>query len=370
MKETFEQFDVFLAGVDGVDTYRIPALLVAPGGALLAFCEARKESAKDASPTDMVLRRSLDGGRTWLPMQVVVAGRGDEAIMNPCPVVDGGTVWLFCINAHKTDHGRHRQLLLSSADDGQTWTVATDITSDISAGDDTFVPGPGVGVRMRTGRLVVPGYTNVYTADRTRTASYSRVVYSDDSGASWRLGQPVAYGESCESQAVELADGSLMLNWRDQNSAYGGCRGVAVSRDGGETWSDPAPARELNETPCQASLVRYSLAETAGRNRLLFANPNTATGRFDSGARRKMTVKLSFDEGQTWPVSRLIHAGPSAYSCLAVLPDGSIGLLYEGGEVHRRERLRLARFSLEWLTEGKDGTGGEAQASDAGRRSR
>ena len=118
------QIDVYTGGVDGVHTYRIPSLIAAPGGALLAFCEARKISGGDASPTDMVLKRSLDGGETWRPMQVLVRGEGEEAIMNPCPVVDGGTVRLFCMNAHKKARNHHRHLLLESGDDGALGSAA------------------------------------------------------------------------------------------------------------------------------------------------------------------------------------------------------------------------------------------------------
>lgn len=349
-----EAADVFVGGADGIHTYRIPSLLVAPGGELLAFCEARKQSQKDASPTDMVIKRSADGGGTWSATQIVLAGQGQEAIMNPCPVADGQTILLFCINAHKTDRGRHRQLLMRSTDDGRTWTSPADITDEIASGYDTFVPGPGVSIRMRSGRLVVPGYTNDYTANRERTDSRSRVVYSDDHGRSWTLGSPIAFPLSNESQVVELADGALRINFRIQRelSAHPRCRGTAISRDGGQTWSEPVLDHALNDPVCQGGFVRYSLTATGGGNRLLFSNLDSHPG--PGKVRRRMTVRLSYDEGQTWPVARLIDPGRAAYSCPAVLPDGRIALLYECGEESANERIRLARFSLDWLTEGKD----------------
>lgn len=344
MSGEFEQKDVFVGGADGVHTYRIPSLVVAPGGALLAFCEARKQSTHDASPTDMVLKRSLDGGRTWGPLQRVLAGQGTEAIMNPCPVVDGGGVWLFCINAHKTEHWRHRQLLIRSDDDGRTWSTPVDITDGL--GDDTFISGPGAGIRLRTGRLVVPGYTNVIASDLTRVASFSRVAFSDDHGKSWRLGAPVAYAMSNESQVVELSDGSLLINWRIQKKeGHPGCRGTAISRDGGATWSEPALAPALNEAPCQAGLTRIERSAGDGGPRLIFSNPDARPG---AGERTRMTVRLSADEGRTWPVARLVHAGPSCYSCPAPLPDGRIGLLYEGGLAARYEGIRFARIDPAW----------------------
>jgi sialidase-1 len=219
---------------------------------------------------------------------------------------------------------------------------------------------------MRNGRLVVPGGTKSFDStknpaaerlvagDHDQATCSARVIFSDDGGCRWRMGQAVGSISSNESQAVELADGTLMLNWREQNyrGQSAGCRGVAFSKDGGESWSAPALLPALPETPCQASMVRYSLAECGnGRSRLLFSNPNSSTCGEVHSERRRMTVRMSCDEGQTWPVSKLINSGPSAYSCLAVLPDGRIGLLYECGEAHPYERIRLAVFSLEWLIE-------------------
>lgn len=347
MPTEFEQIDVFTGGADGVHTYRIPSLIVAPGGALLAFCEARKVASSDASPTDLVVKRSLDLGLTWEPTQIVVRGQDTEAIMNPCPVSDGGVVQLFCMNAHKTEHGRHRKLLVQSSDDGRTWSEPVDITEAVG---DAFVSGPGVGIRLRNGRLLIPGYANTYTKDRTRTASHTCAAFSDDHGSTWCLGKPVAYEMSNESQAVELSDGTVLVNFRIQKSdtEHPGCRGTASSIDGGETWSEPKLARSLNEAPCQAGLVRWGSSTSETSDRLLFSNPDSRPGP-DGKARTRMTVRLSDDGGKTWPVARLIHAGPTAYSCPAVLPDGTIALLYECGEAWRYERIRLARFSPTWI---------------------
>jgi sialidase-1 len=342
---------VFVGGVDNVHTYRIPALLVAPGGALLAFSEARKISAGDASPTDLVLKRSLDNGRTWEPLRTVLRGEGPEAYMNPCPVVDGADVRLICMNAHKIGRGQHRQLLLNSRDDGLTWSAPKDLTDTIAAGDDTFVPGPGVSIRTRAGRLVVPGCTNVYAADRTRTDSRSRALLSDDHGRSWRLGAVVDSPMSNESQVLELGDGTLVINFRIQKPAdqHPGCRGLAVSRDGGDTWEPSTLAKVLNDVVCQAGWLRIPAPRSDHPDWLVFSNPDTRPGP-DGGGRTRMTVKFSPDAGKTWPIARLLHAGPAGYSCPALLPDGCLGLLYECGETRYQQRIRFARVPLDSLS--------------------
>ncbi len=349
---TPEFVNVFTAGAEGVHTYRIPGLLIAPDGSLLAFCEARKISQEDMSPSDMVLRRSLDGGRTWLPMQTLVQGQGIEALMNPCPVIDyiNNTIILICDNANKVSTNHHQHFQLISRDNGQTWSEPVDIGPFITNYDDTFNPGPGVGLQMKNGRLVIPGYTGEPN-EECEEEFHSRVLYSDDHGKTWTLGDAVSV-LSDECQAVELADGKLMLNMRGDMGMS--CRGVAISEDGGRTWSNFRWDRTLNECPCQASLARYSLPGPDEKGRILFSNPDNSGEKFNVVERTRMTVRVSYDEGQTWPVKRLIHHGPSSYSSMVRLPDGDIGLLFEGGEKHRREWIRFVRFSLSWLTQGLD----------------
>jgi sialidase-1 len=303
----------------------------------------------------MVLKRSLDEGATWLPLQTLVKGEDADAIMNPVAVVDQATrtVFLVCCNANRRARGEHRRhLLLSSSDDGETWTEAQDIGPRIAAYDDTFVPGPGVGIQTRSGRLVIPGYTSPETIDEQgETGFRSCVIYSDDHGQTWRLGRPVS-ADTNESQVIELADGRLMLNMRQ--GAGQCCRAVAASADGGESWGPVHWDRALNECPCQASMVRHSDADRYGRSIILFANPDNAGERYGVVERSRMTVRVSHDEAQTWPVKILVHAGPSSYSGLVRLASGDAGLVFEGGETHRREWIRFCRLPLSWLSGRQD----------------
>jgi sialidase-1 len=346
--------EVFVAGESGYHTYRIPSAIVAPRGTLLAFAEGRRAGAGDAGDIDLVLRRSHDGGRTWTPIQVI-GDNGPNTFGNPCAVVDRrtGTTWLLTTQNRGTDRekdiiagtgaGSRTVWAMHSQDDGATWSAAAEITASVKAPDWTwYATGPGVGIQTRSGRLVVPGNH----AEAKSGIHRSHVFFSDDAGQSWTLGASSDAGTN-ESQIVELADGGLLLNMRNHPPKPENFRMIARSTDGGRTLSAAVPDRALVEPPAQASLLRFSSAGNQDRNRLIFANPA-------STARERMTVRLSYDEGLTWAVSRVLHDGPSAYSSLAVLPARSIGLLFERGDRSPYERITFARFTLEWLTSGSD----------------
>jgi hypothetical protein len=169
------------------------------------------------------------------------------------------------------------------------------------------------------------------------------VAYSDDHGQTWRRGAPVN-GNTDESQAVELSDGAVMLNCRSNRGKS--CRYVARSRDGGETWFEESDDPALSEPVCQGSILREAEpAANGAKPRLLFVNP---TG--GPGGRTNLTIKVSTDDGKTWSGGRTIQPGPAAYSSVAFLKDGTIGVLYETGKVHPYEKISFARFNLEWLT--------------------
>ena len=351
----FEETDVFVAG-DGYPTYRIPSVLVSQRGTVLAFAEGRQAQG-DHTQNDIVLRRSRDGGRTWEARQLIATDR-PNVLVNPCAVEDRGRGRLWLMYQRYPAGAAERQVergyegericrafVVSSDDDGRTWSPPREVTRAVKRPEaGSIASGPGVGIQLRRGahrgRLVVPfnegpwGEWQVYAA------------YSDDGGATWRYGEPApdhVEGMGNEVQVVELADGSVMLNARNQGGAR--CRKVATSRDGGRTWSPLADEPALIDPVNQGSILRYTDPLDGARGRLLFANAASATQRVNG------TVRLSYDEGRTWPVRRTVHAGPFAYSCLAALADGTIGLLYERDGY---QKLTFARFDLAWLTHGED----------------
>jgi len=350
--------DVFVSGSDGYHTYRIPALLVAPDGNLLAFCEGRKAGRSDSGDIDLLLKRSGDGGMTWSRQQIVWDD-GANTCGNPCPVIDRatGAIWLALTWNHGRDSERQikqnagidtrRVFMTCSSDNGRTWAKPREITDTAKRPEwRWYATGPGVGIQLERGpwkgRLVIPCDHSI-VAPNDPDGYNSHVILSDDHGETWRLGGVVRPAVN-ECQVVELADGTLLINMRNYDRSRT-TRAIATSTDGGMTWSAVRHDPALVEPVCQASLLRYTVQPRDGRNRLLFANP----GHAEVGQRRDMTMRMSYDEGRTWPVGRVLRPGPAAYSCLAILPDGRIACLFEAGEKHPYERITLACFSRDWL---------------------
>ena len=343
---------LFVSGTGGYHTYRIPALAVTTKNTVLAFCEGRRNGRADNGDIDMLVRRSTDGGQTW-SKQEVIWNDGPNTCGNPCPVVDSqtGVVWLLMTwnrgddaewqIIQQTSNDTRRVRVTRSKDDGRTWSRPKEITSDVKKPNwSWYATGPCTGVQLRTGRhrgrLLIP-------CDHIEAGTkkyYSHVIYSDDHGKTWKLGGRTPADQVNECQVAELSDGRLMLNARNYDPRKR-LRAVSVSADGGRTWSRLRRDGTLIEPICQASLVRYwpKNAED-GRGILLFSNPAS------QAARKCMTVRVSFDDGRSWPAARRLWAGPSAYSSLAVLPDGRIACLYERGRRHPYQGIALARFRL------------------------
>lgn len=358
-----EKTELFVSGQDNYLGYRIPSLVCTKKGTVLAFSEGRKTYGGDGGATDIVLKRSLGnagqwnppvatmGGRgmhnamIWLPMQVTFrsSDRG-EAYMNPVPVIDqtDGTIYLLANYFPQPYKDAPADILMiKSTDEGATWSQPVDITP----GTGKHELGPGDGIQLQSGRLVVQ--------------TYDALIYSEDHGRTWKSGGKVGW-EPSETQVVELTDGSLLFSRRGAPS-----RTVAISKDKGETWSKPGPVFDLPDPDCQGSMIRLSRQDQGqSRNRLLFANPvsgalGAGIGESNTRGRFNVTVKLSYDEGKTWPVSKTMLTGPGAYSSMTLFPDGSIGILFETGEsygeyVEHYGKEVFARFTLDWLTDGKD----------------
>jgi Neuraminidase (sialidase) len=342
-----EKTDLFEANTGGYAHYRIPGLVVTKGGTLLAYCEARKSTRSDWGTIDILMRRSTDGGKTWGPPRKVVSppkdvtknpvaltqklARPDEITLNnPVAIADrrdGAVHFLYCVEYARCFYRR-------SDDDGETFTEPVEITPTFERYRPEYpwrvlATGPGHGIQLAGGRLLVPVWLSTGTGGHAHRPSAVSVIISDDHGKTWERGQIVVSHPNpvnpSETAAVELADGRVMLNIRHESEPH--LRGVSVSRDGATGWSPMRLDEALPEPVCFGSLVRFSQRPGSDKDRILFVNPHNPSGR----ERRNLTVKLSEDEGRTWPMSKAIEPGPGGYADLAVGPDKRIYCLYERG---------------------------------------
>ncbi|HEX8915335.1 MAG TPA: sialidase family protein [Humisphaera sp.] len=359
--------DLWTAGEGGYKLYRIPGLIVTAKGTLLAYCEARK-TGSDWGEIDLLVRRSTDGGKTWsdpkrlaerpadAKQNPVAAARkqakeGQVALNNPVMIADrsGAVHLIYCVDYFRCFHAR-------SDDDGQTFGPAAEIT------DQAFGPyrpaydwkvlatGPGHGVQLSTGRLIVPVWMSLGTEGNGHRPSAVSTIYSDDAGKTWHGGAIVcthpAPKNPSETAAVELADGRVMLNIRHEGPEK--FRAVTTSADGAKDWTPVAYDKALPEPVCFGTILRVSGGKgSADKSRILFANPHNPTDR----KRRNLVVKLSEDEGQTWAAQKVIDAGPAAYSDLAAGPGGKVYCLYESGGKSGKDyaALTLVTFGLDEL---------------------
>jgi sialidase-1 len=374
-----EKVDLWEADTGGYKLYRIPGVVVTAKGTVLAYCEARKADRSDWCTIDILLRRSTDGGKTWsAPAKIAdvpgpkeknpvalaqkLADPKDVTYNNPVMIADrsGAVHLLFCLEYMRCFYAR-------SDDDGKTWSAPTEITAaafdPLKKGYDwkVLATGPGHGIQLKSGRLLVPVWLSTGTGGHAHRPSVTATVYSDDGGKTWKPGE-VAVPNTAdwvnpnESAVAELADGTVVLNARTESKANR--RLVTRSPDGATRWSKPEFDDALVEPVCMAGF----LAVPGPKPVLLFSNPDNLE---KAGAkappapgsnrdRKNVTVRVSDDGGKTWAGKRSVEPGFSGYSDLAALPDGTVLMLYErgstdGANIYKTGRLTLARFTTDWV---------------------
>jgi len=372
-----ERFELFRGKQYGYLCYRNPSLVVTKKGTILSFCEARKNTCRDWDDIDVVMRRSFDNGKSWTE-QVVVVDDGVKTCGNACPVVDhvtGTIVMPFCkVN--------QQIFVTNSTDDGVTWSEPVEITDDVKDPSFDYVgTGPGHAIQLRSGRMLVPCWADLSAGPEGPTkwrhdlpsnqftateggfdlSELSWVFYTDDHGTTWHPGGILDLDTTEECCLVEAADGSVYMNMRWFKETFR--RGYAWSSDGGEIWSPVKFDDSLFDPRCEASLVRFTDSDRFHQTRVLFCNPAGPSGRDRSKTRSHVTVRISYDECQTWTAGKVIDQGPSGYSDLAIAPDMTILCSYNvrpkpsaSGKAnwHDDSSIALARFNLEWLTNGSD----------------
>lgn len=339
---------LFSGGDYGSGFFRIPAITTAVDGSLVVLTDARINSTGDLpNNIDVLSRRSTDNGDTWSDT-VIVADFGSNGAGDACIVTDqntGNIVALFpSYNGffQSTPNDQIRMQMVRSEDNGITWTVPVEI-SDMVYGPGWYANFVTSGAmhQMRNGRIIAASVVRP-NSGATLDDLENYMIFSDDGGITWDYMPNAASNHANEAKLVELDNGNLMMNIREFNN-----RKIVISNDGGETWETPYFQNDLIDPFVNGELIRYT-SELDGyeKSRLLFSIAASDT-------RENMTVFLSYDEGQSWSISKVIYPGPAAYSAMTILEDGTIGLFYENGE-YETYQMYFARFSLDWLTDGND----------------
>jgi sialidase-1 len=342
---------VFKNGEDGYKCYRIPAIVKAPNGELLAFCEARKHNCGDHGDVRIVMKRSSDNGKTWGSLQVV-AEKDTFQAGNPAPVYDlldkkhkNGRLFLFYNTGSNASEQQVREgkairevWYKTSVDNGKTWSNSVNITPSVSKPNNpiinpkysfkedwrSYANTPGHALQLtkgkRKGRIFIPANHSV-GAPKAHFKDYTaHGFYSDNHGKTWKLTPSVNFESSNESTAAELSNGGILMNIRNQ-SGEGKFRLLAFSKSAGAKWDTVYLDKQLPDPVCEGSMINFSTNK--GQNVLLFSNLNHST------KRENLTLYSSYDEGKTWRKVAVICEGSSAYSDLVIQNDNQVGVLYE-----------------------------------------
>ncbi|NUQ30067.1 MAG: exo-alpha-sialidase [Acidobacteriaceae bacterium] len=357
-----ESVNLWNAGIGGYATYRVPGIVKTKRGTLLAYCGGRKDLSKgDWSPTDILLRRSTDDGRTWEPSRMI-AGNGEDLTDNAVMIADDktGEVHLLYQKNYAKVFAR------DSSDDGRTFSQEREITDvfDQFKSDydwNVVTPGTGHGIQLHNGRLLASIWiaNGKLNPDGTRAHAPAAVgtVYSDDHGRTWKRGALVARDSAeivspNETVAAQLPDGKVMVNIRSGGAEH--LRAVSTSEDGISGWSKPRFDQQLFDPTCDAGILA-----DATEKRMYFSNPDSrdVPGARDRKwrVRENLTVKVSEDNGQTWSHERVLDPGVTGYSDLASGKE-ELYVIYESGSLQgsqtKPDHVAVARVAKSWLMQG------------------
>ena len=358
-----ERTPLFDMGEAGSKYYRIPALVQAQDGALVAIADKRGEALGDLpNIITIVSKRSTDAGKTWSDMSIVAqgdtvakCGYGDAVVI--ADEKKGNLVAVFSGNNGlwaSNEKNLSRTYSSISTDNGKSWGKVTDITDQVYGGvygEGTrygLFTGSGSGIQLKQGAhagrlMLVVAARNDATWGGTMS---NYAIYSDDGGITWKASKNAACTNGDEAKVVELNNGHILMSIRNRAKGH---RLFSLSTDGGETWSEPKLNETILDPACNGDIIAYTYK---GKNLLLHSLPASPT------TRENVTVYVSEDNGETWTPKRCIYQGYSAYSSLQVLDDGTIGIIVEEGKWDGNLpgedgfNLGFYRFSLDWLMEG------------------
>lgn len=350
---------LYANGDAGYACFRIPAVVRAVNGDLLAFAEGRVKDCGDDGDIDLVLRRSPDDGRTWSDIQIISRGNG-ETHGNPNPIVDQKTGRVALVSVHNgaadcSDGCQRMPYSQTSDDNGVTWSAAEKLTDATKPQwDFWYAAGPMHGIQLtrgdHAGRMIVAASFE-YFEESGQHVYGTHLLYSDDAGLSWHIGAETSRNDGTviaqETTAVELKNGDIYALARERGTDLGS-RASAISSDGGNTWNTPFRMEpDLVMPDVQGSLLRFSATDTgAASDRILFSAP------LHGSAREVMGIRSSTDEAKSfngWPQAKVFWWGPTAYSDMVRLDGDEAALFYEAGVKIPYESIRFARFNEAFL---------------------
>ena len=362
--DTTPAVTVFESGSQGYKSFRIPAIIKAPDGTLLAFAEGRVDGGADFGHVKIVLRRSKDQGKSWGALSVA-ASNGDLQAGNPAPVVDysdpaypKGRIFLF-YNTGNVDEGRMRKKegvreiwYVTSTDNGRSWSDPVNITDQTNKIDQpnlnprwnhpedwrSYANTPGHAMQLKTGHYKGRIYVAANHSQGAPKADFTDYVahgfYTDDHAKSFHISQNNAFPGSNESTAAELSKGRLLMNSRDQSGRQRN-RIIAISSNGGQSWDTTYYDKQLPDPICEGAILTLNYGKK--HNTLAFSNNASRSGR-DS-----LTLRISYDDAQSWPVQYLIEASNTAYSDIVQVSKNEVGILYEAAG-YRKIKFKLVNW--------------------------
>ena len=351
-----ERIPVFISGTEGHKSYRIPAIISLPNNDLLAFCEGRVHGSGDFGDINIVMKRSSNHGKAWNEMKTIVDADSLQA-GNPAPVVDltdpecpNGRIFLFYNtgNNHEGEVRKGKGLrevwYKTSVDGGKTWNDAVNITTQVhrpkqpqvnnayNFSEDwrSYANTPGhalqIGSGKYKGRIYIAANHSAGNPKPRAEDYFAHGFYSDDHGKTFHLSETVNIPSSNESTAAEISNNGLLMNSRNQKGDIR-ARLVARSSDGGQTWSNISFDKNLPDPVCEGTILNIGIKK--GKHMLAFCNAA------DTARRDNLTLRISFDEGNSWPKSILLDKSPdgkkdfTAYSDIVKVNKKKIGVLYE-----------------------------------------
>jgi len=345
---------VFEAGLDGYATFRIPAIVKAADGSLIAFAEARRDGKSDNGNIDLVMRKSFDCGRTWREMKVIWDDGGNTC-GNPAPVVVGNSGEILLVATWNLGKDKERDIernlsadtrrvyVFRSEDNGENWSGPVEITPMVK--NETwgwYATGPCHSIVKKRnpdkGRIIIPCNHSELDGQGV-PRSFSHIIYSDDDGKNWALGA-ITEMNGNESSVAELGNGDLLLNMRRSTSADS-VRYYAISKDGGRTFEREGRQEDLVGPRCQGSILNLTGENGKPTRTLIFSNPK------NSGKRMNLSLSISRNNGRDWKCLKGIFSGKSAYSDIVRVDASHVGVLFENGEgdeTYRRISFVIARI--------------------------